>query len=136
MGTSAKHAIIPHVQAQLRKNRSILTGELSARMTYRSGIDKSTPFVEIGAFGVQYGLNVEKGAPPHTANTNRVREYVKKKMKFKGAMATAVTAQILSTLETSGSKAHPYLMPVWRARSGRFFAHFVKVMKVNLAKGK
>jgi hypothetical protein len=136
MRTSAMAQVVPHVKQQIKKNRSVFTGELHARMTARSGIEKKEPFVEIGAFGVPYGLNVEKGAGPHVANTNRVREYVKKKMGFTGVMATAVTAQILSTLEVVGSKPHPYLLPTWRARRSDFFTDFVTRMRVQLAKGK
>jgi hypothetical protein len=136
MRTSAMAVIVPAVKAQIKKNRSVFTGELHARMNARSGVERHEPFVDIGAFGVPYGLAVEKGAGPHVANTNRVREYVRKKMGFEGPMASAVVAQILSTLETEGSKPHPYILPVWNALSGRFFSDFVTRMKVQLAKGK
>jgi hypothetical protein len=136
MNTAAFEVIRPAVQAQILKNRSKLTGELRARIATRAGVEKHEPFVDIGAFGVPYSLAVEKGAGPHVANTNRIREYVRKKMKFEGPKASAVVAQILSTLETEGSKPHPYIMPVWNALSGRFFSAFVGKMKAKLAKGK
>ncbi len=136
MRTSAMAVIVPAVQAQLRKNRSIFTGELHARMTARAGVERGGPFVDVGAFGVTYGKAIEEGQGPHSPNINRINEYVQKKMGFSGAMAISVASQIANTLRTVGSKPHPYLMLTWRAKSGRFFSDFVKRMKAQLAKGK
>lgn len=135
MRTSAIEVVVPLIREQIRKNRSRFTGELHNRMTARSGVDRGTPFVDIGAFGVPYGLEVEKGRGPHTPDIDRIKEYVAKKMEFEGAMADSVAASIVRTLESVGSKPHPYLIPVWRASSGRFFADFVRRMQVHLAKG-
>lgn len=131
MRTSAIAVLIPAIRDNIKKNRSVFTGEYFNRMDAVSGIENGKPFVEVGAIGVPYGLNVEKGAPPHTPNIARIKEYVRKKLGFSGVQADTVATNIFRTIEFSGSKAKPNIMPAWQANSGRFYADFVRRMRAG-----
>ena len=132
--TSARHVVIPATRANIKKNRSVFTGEYHSRQDAKSGVGSGGPWVEIGAIGVPYGINVESGAPPHTPDEGRIREYVKKKMGFQGTKADAVTAKIIHTIKTHGTRAHPALLPAWNANRRRFFEDVVRRVRQRAVK--
>ena len=133
--TSALAILVPAIQAKVRQNQSVFTGEYHSRMNARTEVVPRATKValEVGAFGVPYGLNIEKGAPPHTPNQKRIEEYVRKKAGLSGSAAAAVVGAIMAAIQAVGSKAHPAIIPAWQANSSRFFADFVKRMKIAIA---
>lgn len=133
MRTSAMHVIVPAIRAKIKQNQSVFTGEWHSRQNAKvTKTTKGLVEIEIGAFGVPYGLNIEKGAPPHTPNEGRIREYVRKKMGLSGGDAESMVFAIASTIAAQGSKKKPAIMPAWNANSARFYADFVKRMRLAL----
>jgi hypothetical protein len=138
MRTSAIAVVVPAIRQRIKKQRNVFTGEWHSRMTARAGVENHVPFVDIGAFGVPYGLNLEKGSPPHTPDFDRVLEWVRKKLKVRpkgnSAIDFVVAARMVKSIELHGTKAHAAIGPAWRVNQGRFFADFVKRMRAQLAK--
>lgn len=131
--TSATHILVPAIRGNIRKHRSIFTGEYHGRQTAKAEVhDNTTVFVEVGALGVPYGLNIEQGAAPHIPNQTRVEEYVRKKMGLSGTRAASTVAAIMATIAAYGTRARPNIIPAWNANSSRFWADFVKRMRVAL----
>lgn len=133
--TSALAILVPAIQARIRQNSSVFTGEYHSRMNARTEVvNRATKVaLEVGAFGVPYGLNIEKGAPAHSPNRRRIEEYVRKKSGLSGSAAEALVNAIMASIQAVGSKAHPAIIPAWQANSSRFFADFVRRMKAAIA---
>lgn len=134
MRTSAIHILIPEIRNTLKRQHNIFTGELHSRMNAKAGTDNHQPFIDVGAIGVPYGLNVEKGAPPHKPDLGRLQEYVRKKMGISGTQGGLVALAISKSIQDKGSKAYPHIMPTWNANAGRFKADFVGRLKARIAK--
>jgi hypothetical protein len=133
MFTSAHRITIPAIKARLKSQRNVFRGDLVQRQAARTGIEGGKPFIEIGALGVPYGLAVEKGQGPHKPNSKKILEYARKKMGLtKGAFAVA--AAIIKTLQTTGSRPHPYLVPTWLVTRDAFFKDWLARMKIQFKK--
>ena len=86
---TAIHAkLIPAIRENIRNNASVDTGQLHRSISTKMGIPRTykTTYVsiDVGTFGVQYGLNVEKGSPPHFpkgAQYGKLRGWVHRKIK-------------------------------------------------------
>lgn len=131
--TSAHHVLIPWMKAVVKANRSVFRGQLHQRINAKARVKtKYKTELDFGALGVRYAYNVEKGAPPHEANINKIRQYVTKKMGFKGEDATEIAIAIWETIRTEGSKPHPFVMPVWKAGHKRFRRDVLKRMDAAL----
>ncbi len=133
--TSAEHILVPAIRANVKKHKNVFTGEYHSRMTARAAVVAAQTKValEIGAFGVPYGLNIEKGSPPHTPHEERIREWIRKKGGATGTMANYLTAVITATIESIGTKAYPNIIPAWKANKQKFFKDFQRRMGVALA---
>jgi len=133
--TSAMHVLVPRIRKRIKKNQSIFTGDYHSRMTVKGGVNNTSgPFVDIGAFGVPYGLNLEQGAPAHKPDYARIVEYVRRKMGMSGSAGVSQALAIIMVLQTKGSKAHPSILPVWRANSDKFFDDVVRRIGAALLK--
>lgn len=114
MYTAALHVLVPWMKARVKANRSVFRGQLHQRINAKARVTSTYKCeLDFGALGVRYSLNVEKGAGPHDANINKVRQYVTKKMGFRGEQATQIAIAIWETIRKHGSKPHPFVMPVW-----------------------
>lgn len=119
MRTSALHLLVPAIRQRLRDNLSVFRGQLFQRVAVRTGIKKGwagkEPYIEVGSFGVPYGLNVEKGSPPHEPDVSKIREYVRIKKGIPGDAGIPLVNAIVATIKAKGTKPHPFLMPAWEA---------------------
>lgn len=114
MYTAAHNVLIPWMKARVKANRSVFRGQLHQRISAKARVTSTYKCeLDFGALGVRYSLNVEKGAGPHEANIRKIRQYVTKKMGFRGEQATQIAIAIHDTIKRSGSKPHPFVMPVW-----------------------
>lgn len=132
--TSAIHILIPEIRKRLKRNNNVFTGELHSRMNAKAGVDNRQPFVDIGAIGVPYGLNIEKGSPPHTPDQGRIEEYVRKKMGMSGSRVQVVAAAIVRSIQGKGTKPYPHILPTWNANASRFQADFEARLRARIAK--
>lgn len=130
--TSAMATVVPAARTQIRTNNSVFTGELHSRMSAKAGVDGGKPFVDIGALGVRYGKDVEKGSPPHTPNAARILEYVKKKMGKSGMAAVFHANRIARTIKLVGTKPHPYLRPAWAVSAAPFYSGFATRLRTAI----
>jgi hypothetical protein len=131
--TSAHAVLIPAIKRKIKDNKSVFRGELFQRVAARTIITADRePTVEVGSLGVPYGLNVEEGAGPHSPDADKILDYVKKKMSIPEPGASRVAASITASIESSGTKAHPFIEPAWNERRDEFFADFVNRMKAKL----
>jgi hypothetical protein len=135
MRTSATATLVPAMRKRLKQNKSVFTGELHSRLGVRSsaGTSMTDAWIEVGSLGVPYGLNVEKGSPPHTPDSARIHEYVRKKMGKSGDEADNLAYAIETTIRSQGTRPHPYIAPVWSTNRSAFYADTVRRMKANLA---
>lgn len=119
MYTAAIRVLKPAVQQRLRDNRSVFRGQLMQRVSARVVVAVGgSVTIELGSLGVPYGLDVEQGAPARKVGSSEAKailEYARKKMGYEGDKAHAVAAAIIETIETTGTKPHPYLEPAWEA---------------------
>jgi len=136
MRTSGEYVLVPAIRNILRKNHSIFTGELHSRQTVSAGMKDGgkTPYIDVGAAAVNYGLAVEKGTGPHKPNENRIREYARKKMGYSGVMLDQVTAAIMDTIEAVGTVPHPHVMPAFDANKSKFFQDIVRRMNAWISR--
>ena len=132
--TSAVHVLIPAIRKSLKIYKNIFTGELHSRMNAKAGVKNHQPFVDVGAIGVPYGLNVEKGSPPHTPDRGRIEEYVRKKMGMSGIRGRSVAASIIASIQRKGTRPYPSIIPAWNANKGRFKSDFEGRFKARMAK--
>jgi hypothetical protein len=133
MYTSALHTLVPWMKARVKANRSVFRGQLHQRINAKSRVKSATTSeLDFGAMGIRYAYNVEKGAGPHTANANKIRSYVTKKMGLRGEDATTVAIAIWETIKDEGSKPYPFVMPIWDAGKENFRRDVVRRMAVAL----
>ena len=131
--TSAMNVLIPAIRKRIRQQKNVFTGEWANRQAARTDTTTNTATLEVGAFGVPYGLNIEQGAKPHSPDEQRIKEWVKKKLKVRGkARQDMVAKRIAAMIAAHGTKAYPTLEPVWRANSSHFYADFVARMRAGL----
>ena len=130
--TSALAVLVPAVKEKVRKNWSIYLGSLEQKMTATAVKDEVA--VDISSFGAKYGLNVELGAPPHTADLEKLIDYVRKKHGVAGPEGVAWANAIFRKLQDKGSEPHPYLIPTWDATKDAFFMDFVARMRAFISK--
>ena len=138
MYTSSMKTLIPWIQARVKANRSVFRGQLHQRITAKAVIKSKEYGVDFGALGVNYSLNVEKGAPPHKPDYKKLLQYVRKKMGLKGEDAKRVAIKIGETIEKSGSKPYPFVMPVWEGGKKQWRRDVIQraniAFKIELAK--
>ena len=132
MYTSALHTLVPWMKARVKANKSVFRGQLHQRINAKSRVKSATAAeLDFGALGVRYAYNVEKGAGAHTANMTKIRQYVTKKMGFRGDDATSVAIAIWETIKDEGSKPKPFVLPVWNASKKNFKKDVM--VRMNLA---
>lgn len=131
--TAAMKELVPDMKAQIKANRSVFRGQLHQRTTAASVFDKYNPGVIVGAIGVPYAHNVELGAPPHTADFNKLKDYVRLKLKIRGKKNIAMMAAVLHrSIKRHGTRPHPFIVPVWTAKNVSFLNDFLTRMRAYL----
>jgi hypothetical protein len=131
MYTAAMKTMVPWIQSRIKGNRSVFRGHLHQKITAKAVIKAPVYGVDFGALSVKYSLNVEKGAGPHKPDYRKLLQYVKKKMGMRGEDAKRVAIKIGQTIESSGSKPHAFIMPVWEAGQKAFRREVI--MRANVA---
>jgi hypothetical protein len=131
MHASALAILVPLMRQKLIDNKNVFTGELLARTSARAGI-ADNPYVEVGSFDQPYGVNIEKGSPPHSPDLKKIVRWVQKKMGLTGVSAGLVANQIMKHIESQGTKAYPYVVPTFEANQDRFVRDVVERLKREL----
>lgn len=138
MYTEAIGILVPAVRQRLRANRNVFRGQLIQRVAarYRHTVTKNSVAVEVGSLGVHYGIDVQEGTPPRTlspAEKKKIREWVRLKMGRRGKLLDQQTAAVIKTIESSGTKAYPYLDEAWTAAGAAFITSAIKKIEIALA---
>lgn len=130
--TSVEAVLTPRVRRRLRKNKSVDTGNLFRNIRAKVAIDTNPvqASVDFGSIGVNYGLNVEEGTPPHQPIINRLRGWVRRKVNVKNVKQA--TFLIARKIRKKGTKPHPYLKPVTTSNENRLADDFTARLKVFL----
>tara|TARA_R110002020_G_scaffold123580_12_gene280270 strand:- start:214 stop:732 length:519 start_codon:yes stop_codon:yes gene_type:complete len=138
MQTSAWSKLRPAAQQRVRQQRNVFRGELRQKIAVRSLTKKEyLPTIEFGSLGVPYGLDVEQGSRPRSVRASELTkliDYAKKKMGRSDDEAERLAAAIAKTIETSGTRPHPFIMPTWEAKKDIFWADVLARYEANIKK--
>jgi hypothetical protein len=115
--TSVHRILIPQTYKYIKDQNAVDTGALMKSIDTRI-VDrgyKKTVAVEVGTFGVGYGLPVERGTKPHWPNINNLKGWVRRKLQVPLEDVDSVTYLIARSIATKGTRPHPYLIPAYYA---------------------
>lgn len=115
MYTEGIKLLVPAARQKLRENKSVWRGEVHQRVGIRVAVDKLGPAIDFGAPGVPHAYALEKGQPPHSEELEKIKEYLSAKQGLVEPGLSRVAAAVVRTLETVGSKPHPFIKPAWEA---------------------
>lgn len=107
----------------IRSNKTIYKGKLVASIKVVEVPVSADPAVDFGSFGLNYAAPIELGTQPYTPPWAPIYEWVVTKIKPRDPYA--YTKVVIRSIETSGVKSHPYLIPAFNAQRGAM----VKVLK-------
>lgn len=134
--TSATKILVRDIRKALRTNKTIFEGGLHKRIGAKATVSSTgLAIVDVGTFGVPYGLAVEEGQPPGTTqDLNKLIRYARIKLGVDPDSATKVGLSLKRTIEARGSKPHPFLMPTFEADKLAVYSDFVIRLRLALAK--
>lgn len=138
MQTAGWSKLRPAAQQRVRVQRNVFRGELRQKIAVRSLTKKEyLPTIEFGALGVPYGLYVEEGSRPRSVKGSefaKLIDYAKKKMGKSDDEAGRLAAAIAETIESSGNKPHPFIMPTWTEKKDAFWADVLARYEAHIKK--
>jgi len=119
--TSSEHLIVPRARRNLTANKSIFEGNLFRSLSSRKASSFKAHFIEVGTFGIEYGLNVEKGTPSGLTLTDDAKLLRWVRLKLRPSNPWSAAKAVKRKIETTGTTAKPFLFPAWRAVKDRYF---------------
>lgn len=133
MYTSALRVLVPRIKDQIKENRSVYRGELHQRISVRAVLSGLNPYIEVGAIGVPYSLQVEKGRGPHTPDYDKLVDYAEKKMGYSKERAPAIALAIMNTIKAVGTRPHPFVEPVWESSKDDYWRDVKRRLRRKVA---
>lgn len=135
LASSVRRILVPNIKRQIRKNKSIFRRFLINSLEVEI-VSFNEPEVRVVSY-VPHAVDVEKGSPPRfvsKAEKATLIKYIKQKNKVKNdrdifAMLTA----IIKTIQSEGTKAHPYMVPSFEASKDQLRNDIVERLKKRLA---
>jgi len=146
MYTTGFAVLRPYGQQLLRKNKTIYSGALRQKLAVRSKVAteaEGLPTIQFGSFGVAYGIYVEEGSKPRSVSRSEFTNLIlyMHRTILKGergddaeAQAIALAQAAADTIEREGNKAHPFLMPTWKANKNKFWKGTFKRIRASMKK--
>ncbi len=134
MHTTAQEIYVPAIKQQIRENKSVFRGGLFQKVKIQQ-LEGAIPSIDVGVMGVPYAEEVEKGGPPRKvseAEKRQIRDYVAKKNGVSGSDVERVAMAIIKTIETVGTKPHPYIKPATDRVTPAFYLKNDKRMAAQL----
>lgn len=117
---AAQQILVPAIQDEMRRNDNLFTGKLIKGVRAAGWSESKSGYLVVGAMGVPYAMDVEKGKGPHSPNKAKIRKYVSQKLGVSGKQGDALAAAIIASIKQKGTKAHPAIEPAFKANSQRF----------------
>lgn len=116
LDVSADRVLVPAMKKSHKDNKSLTSGNLYRSIGSRIRTKgKLSASLDVGTLGVLYGLNVELGQAKGTRpNRMRLRRWVQKKLK--PANLRAKTLQMERSIMKKGTKAKPFVRPVYNRK--------------------
>ena len=132
MFATAHSVLVPAMRRTLKTNGNVFEGTLMQRVGVRTNATKAIPSVEVGALGVPYGLAIEKGQPAGTSqDLGKLVRYAR--IKLGANNPESVGKRLQTGIESSGTKAYPFIMPSFKKNKKIISADFASRFKTMLA---
>lgn len=140
--TSAWSIFRPAMQAELKKPKpphglptifeGILFNRITVKVIGQTTKTKKDITVGVGAFHVPYARNIESGSPPHMPNKAKIIRWVRIKFGISGKSAAIVAYRMIKHIRERGTKAYPFVRPVFITHSDKLWADFVARTRANI----
>ena len=125
MAETADELLIPRIHSKILKNDQIFTRKLITSLGVRRASTTNTPTIRVGAFDVEYGLNVEKGGERRkvfgTPEFQKLIEWVRFKVQSNDRVNRAIAAVVARRIEKVGNKRRSFLMTTWNRTKKKFW---------------
>lgn len=162
MYTASEATLIPAIKQRLRDSNNVFRGQLISRISTKASMHLGNPSITFGAHGVNYGMILERGTGPRAVSDKEYRklvQYARVKLGFRmtvpsrkvrrsksgsrgasgggrltrfNVSAPEVADAIKRSIESKGNIAHPFIMPIWRARHKVFISDFTRRLRLAL----
>jgi hypothetical protein len=120
---------VPAIKADLAAGNNIFKGATIRSIAARP-FSTFPAQVDVGTFGVEYGLPLELGARAHKVPISRLAEWVRKKNNVANPWPLAVAIQ--KSISRRGTRAHPFMLNTFSKKRRRILLEYTTLMRAFL----
>lgn len=113
LATTMEATFIPAIRRKIRQDNLVYTGNLFRNLVVRPAPMSGIAAVDVGTFGVNYGLPLELGGKAREVPFQAILRWVEKKLRPPNPYAVARIIQ--RNIAKDGTKERPFILPTFNS---------------------